>query len=311
MNCKNCGNPLSGIEHACPLCGAKLPEMPQPVPGQMMPGVPQAMPGMPQQMMPGMPQQMPGMPQQMPGMPQQPMGPQMTPVGVGQQPMTMGVMPEQPKEEVKPQKDNKMFVILLAIVAIAAIGVGIFLLLTDEEEVTQPTPQPVEDYGEPVTNTINYGGYTITIPDGYTAEIGDYYGLTLKGPTVIFTIGVDYTNNYNFYKTAFLNAYPTEAANMIKTFGSNEYVAVIITDPEGANGTQYMSATSDAKGTFVGMVVRSDYTAPTEEEFTALNEILSTAVIQTEVAPGEDDDYGKTGFKNFVSVYSKNQFPFN
>ena len=52
-------------------------------------------------------------------------------------------------------------------------------------------------------------------------------------------------------------------------------------------------------------------TAPTEEEFTALNEILSTAVIQTEVAPGEDDDYGKTGFKNFVSVYSKNQFPFN
>ncbi len=310
MNCKNCGNPLSGIEHACPLCGAKLPEMPQPVPGQMMPGG-QQMPGMPQQMMPGMPQQIPGMPQQMPGMPQQPMGPQMTPVGYGQQPMTMGVMPEQPAEEVKPPKDNKMLVILLAVVAIAAIGVGIFLLLTDEEEPTRSNNSSQEEYNEPVSNTINYGGYTINVPSGYTAEINDYYGLMIKGATAIFTIGVDYTNDYNFYKTAFLNAFPTEAANMVKTIGSTEYVAVIITDPEGANGTQYMASTLDEKGTFVGMVVRSDYTPPTEAEFNTLNEMITTAVLQNEVSPGDDDDYGKSGFKNFLSTYSKNQFTFN
>ena len=134
------------------------------------------------------------------------------------------------------------------------------------------------------------------------------YRLSIKNN---LTIGVDYTTDYNFYKTAFLNAFPTEAANMVKTIGSTEYVAVIITDPEGANGTQYMASTLDEKGTFVGMVVRSDYTPPTEAEFNTLNEMITTAVLQNEVSPGDDDDYGKSGFKNFVSTYSKNQFTFN
>ena len=308
MNCKNCGTPLSGIEHACPMCGAKLPEMPQPVPGQMMPGMQGQMPGMPQPM-PGMTGGM--MPQQMPAMPQQPTMPQMTPVGVGQQPMAMGMMPEQPTEEVKPKKDNKMFLILLAVVAVAAIGVGIFLMLTDEEEQA-PTPSPSEtEYTVPTLVAETYGGYTFTIPSGYTSEINDTYGLTIKNTNSIFTIGVDYTNNYEYYKTAFQGAFPTEAANMVKTFGGNEYVAAILTDTEGANGTEYMTSTSDALGTFVGMVVRSDFSPPTEAEFTTLNDIITGAIKQTVVNPGDADDIGKAGIRNYIPLFSKTQFVFS
>ena len=308
MNCKNCGTPLSGIEHACPMCGAKLPEMPQPVPGQMMPGM--------QGQMPGMPQPMPGMPggmiqQQMPGMPTQPMGPQMTPVGVGQQPMAMGMMPEQPAEEVKPKKDNKFLLILIAIVAVAAIGVGVFLMLTDEEQPQSSSNSSSDDYVAPTSNTANYGGYTFTIPSGYTTTTSEDYGLIIQSSTEVFTIGVDYTTSYESYKSAFEGAFPTEAANMTKTIGSKEYVAAILTDTEGANGTEYMTATADSLGTFVGMVVRSDYTPPTEAEFATLNQMLETASKANDVSPGDSDDIGKTGLRNYIRTFNKTQFIFS
>ena len=306
MNCKNCGAVLTGTEQICPICGANLIGMQQQVPGQVNQQMVQPTPVMPQ---PVIQQPTPVVPQQ-PVMPQ-PMASPMAPVGVTPQTPTPQVPQGQAPGEMNPKKDNKMLLILLIVVAVAAIGVGIFLALTDKEEETTPSNNEYVEPAEPATTTESYGGYTFTIPNGYTTETSETYGLVLKSNTTIYTIAIDYTNNYEYYKNAFIGAFPAEAANMVKTFGSNEYVAAILTDTEGANGTEYMTTSPDSLGTFVGMVVRSDYTPPTEAEFSILNQMLSTATKENAVTPGSAEDAGTGGIKNYIPIFTKQHFVFS
>ncbi len=306
MNCKNCGAVLTGTEQICPICGANLLGMQQQVPGQVIQQMVQPAPVMPQ---PVMQQPTPVVPQQ--PVVQQPMTSPMAPVGVVQQPTSPQVVQGQTPEELSPKKDNKMLLILLIVVAAAAIGVGIFLMLTDKEEPASTPSQSETEYPIPESIKEGYAGYSFTIPNGYTTEITETYGLVVRSNTTIYTIAVDYTNNYEYYKNAFLGAFPAEAANMVKTIGSNEYVAAILTDTEGANGTEYMTTSPDSLGTFVGMVVRSDYTPPTEAEFSILNQMLSTATKENAVTPGSAEDAGTTGIRNYIPLFSKTQFVFS
>lgn len=306
MNCKNCGAVLTGSEQICPICGASLLGMQQQVPGQVIQQMVQPAPVMPQ---PVMQQPTPVVPQQ--PVVQQPMTSPMAPVGVVQQPTSPQVVQGQTPEELSPKKDNKMLLILLIVVAAAAIGVGIFLMLTDKEEPASTPSQSETEYPIPESIKEGYAGYSFTIPNGYTTEITETYGLVVRSNTTIYTIAVDYTNNYEYYKNAFLGAFPAEAANMVKTIGSNEYVAAILTDTEGANGTEYMTTSPDSLGTFVGMVVRSDYTPPTEAEFSILNQMLSTATKENAVTPGSAEDAGTTGIRNYIPLFSKTQFVFS
>lgn len=270
MNCKNCGTALMGMEHACPVCGAPVPQMPQ-QPVQNPVAAPDAYQA---------------------GLPQMPQTTMMSPA------TTPGAMPEPVSEPVaeKPKKDNKIFGILLIIVAFAAIGVGVFLMMTEEKTTPVPVQQEQTQQEQVVTaNYVEFGGFNFEVPAEYTSEVNDKV-LTIQNENVIYTIQVDYTNSYDTYKTAFINAYPAQAASIVTNVGDREYVAAIITDQadQVSTGTEYMTNMENI--TIVGWVVRSDYTPATTDEFDGLNEILASASLVGDIAEGtSDQDSGVSG----------------
>ena len=300
MNCKNCGSPLMGMEHACPVCGAPLPTN-QPNPA--MPGAVNPM----QPPMPAVPQQMTNMPPQM-----MPADPNAVPMGVP--------TPAAPTKEEPPKKSNKALAILLVVVALAAIGVGVFLAVTDEKESARPTPKPSEQQSESndddskeqtQVNGTTYAGFRFNLPADYTSNIDPGKGLVIKGDNTYFTILIDYTNSYEYYKGEFLKAFPAQAPNMVQMIDDKEYVAAILTDPTGALGTEYMTKADEGTSvTFVGLVVRADSTAPTSADFAVLNEILATASKEGEIMPGDVEDAGKAGIINFIPTFNKAEFVF-
>ena len=202
---------------------------------------------------------------------------------------------------------------LLVIVAFAAIGVGVFLGMTEEKET--PTTNNTgngevsENEQMNVPTSMSFAGYNFTYPEDYNAVVTVEHGLTLTVNGKTFTIQVDYTNNYDFYKTAFKNAYPEQGDNMVTMIGEKEYVAAIITDSTGANATEYMTKAGETS-TFVGLVVKSDYTPATEEDFAELDTILQSAMQQYEVNPGDEEDAGKESLVNYIRTFTRDMFIF-
>ena len=283
MNCKNCGTPLMGMEHACPVCGAPLPTTPpQQVAQPAMPGVP-----MPEQLASQPPQMMPG------GAP---------PAG----------LPAEQAPQPEPKKGNNIFAILLLLVAFAAIGVGVFLAMTDEEEKQAPAEEktPAEETTpaeEVPTNTMNYAGYSFTAPEGYTVSLQGENGLVIKGISTIYTVLVDYTSGYDYYKQEFQKQ--TMAPTEVKTIGEKEYVLCTVKDATEAVASEYMTLAGE-KSTFVGLVVKANYTAATEADLQVLNQVLTSAIKQTEITPGAAEDAGKTEIVNYISKFNKDNFTF-
>lgn len=281
MNCKNCGTPLMGMEHACPVCGAPLPTQ-QPTQGGV-PVIDPAMAAMPQQMASQPPQMMPG------GTP--PMG---TPL-------------EDPQPE--PKKGNNIFGILLLLVAFAAIGVGIFLALTDEEEEPkkETTPQEETTPSEPTVNYTDYAGYSFIVPTGYSAEISETYGLIIRGTDKIYTISVDYSNTYEYYKQEFTKYFPdkTTTTNINET---KEFTMSKIGEA-GSAAMEYMTKAEETS-TFAGLVVKSDYSEVTTDDVSGIYDILNSANIVTDINPGDQQDAGRVEIVNYMNKFNKDDFVF-
>ena len=286
MNCKNCGTPLMGMEHACPVCGAPLPTQ-QPNPGaQVVDPNMAAMAAMPQQMASQPPQMMPG------GTP------------------PMGAAPlEEPAPE--PKKGNNIFGILLLLVAFAAIGVGIFLALTDEEEAPTPkkdtTPQEETTPSESSVNYMDYAGYSFVIPAGYTGEVSDNYGLIVRGAEKIYTISVDYSNTYDYYKQEFVRVFADRTTTSNVGEGS-EYTLTKIGEAGSAAG-EYMTKAEESS-TFAGLIVKNDFSEVSSEDIGELYDILSLANKVSDVAPGDEQDAGKSEIVNYMNKFNKDDFVF-
>ena len=281
MNCKNCGTPLMGMEHACPVCGAPLPtNTPQPNQQPAMPGVP-----MPEQLASQPPQMMPG------GAP---------PAG----------LPQEVEPAPEPKKGNNIFAILLLLVAFAAIGVGVFLAFTDEEEPAKSNNTPTEEEQSepaPAENVaVNYAGYSFTIPDGFSASVQGEHGLVVRGSEIIYSILIDYTKGYDYYKQEFQKQ-TKEPTDVVKV-QDKEYVLCNLTDGE-EHASEYMTQATDTS-TFAGVVVKPDHTKATEEDMGTINQILTTAVKQTDVAPGSEEDAGKEQIVNYMSRFKVADFAF-
>ena len=285
MNCKNCGTPLMGMEHACPVCGAPLPTQ-QPNPGvQVVDPAMMAAATMPQQMASQPPQMMPG------GTP--PMG---TPL-------------EEPQPE--PKKGNNIFGILLLIVAFAAIGVGVYLALTEEEEAPpkkDTTPSQEETTpSEPSVNFMDYAGYSFIIPSGYSGEISSTYGLMIKGADKIYTISVDYSNTYDYYKQEFTRVF-ADRTTTSNVGDGNEYTLTRIGEAGSAAG-EYMTKAEEGS-TFAGLIVKSDFSEVTSGDIGDLYDILYTANKVSEVTPGDEQDAGRTEIVNYMNRFNKDEFIF-
>ena len=218
-----------------------------------------------------------------------------------------------PLEATTPKKDKKTIILIIALAVVAALAVVIyFTVLAPANEPEAPTPNNGDNSGTPTTTetekTENYAGYTFTIPEGYTATTDSEYGLMITNKELTFTIAADYSHAYDSYKTSLSAKYPDQKDKLVATVEGREYLALILTDTDGSQGTQYVTKADD-KTTFVGMVVKSDYAAPTTVEFTKLTEILGEAKKGTEsINPGDDSDAGKTGEK--IYTFTKNKFSF-
>ena len=227
------------------------------------------------------------------------------------EPALAGQQPTQPVAEQPKKKDNKTIFLIIALVVVAIAAVVVyFTVLAPAPEA--PAPTGGNDVETPVStkteNKETYAGYTFTIPEGYVTKTDDEYGLVISNGTTGFSIAVDYSHNYDAYKKALSEKYPEQASDFIATVDGREYIALILTDTDGSQATQYVTKASDSS-VFVGMVARADLTAPTTVEFSTLTTILNSSKQGTSsFAPGDDQDIGKNGEKIFT--FTKDKFSF-
>ena len=124
----------------------------------------------------------------------------------------------------------------------------------------------------------------------------------------VMSVAVDYSHNYEAYKTALSAKYPDQKDKLINTISGREYLILVYTDENGAKGSQYVTKADD-NTTFVGMMVRSDYTQATTEDFSVATEVLDSATKGTSsFAAGDDLDAGKSGEK--IYTFAKDKFSF-
>ena len=179
---------------------------------------------------------------------------------------------------------------------------------------TPASPAPTNNGGTetPVSTTTatkeSYAGYTFTLPEGYEAKTSDEYGLMIGNSERVMSVAVDYSHNYEAYKTALSAKYPDQKDKLINTISGREYLILVYTDENGAKGSQYVTKADD-NTTFVGMMVRSDYTQATTTDFSVATEVLDSATKGTSsFAAGDDLDAGKSGEK--IYTFAKDKFSF-
>lgn len=217
------------------------------------------------------------------------------------------VLEEENKNDTTKKKSKKILVGLL-VIAVILIGLGIILNISNKTEenndidVTSKTAIKEEIKG---TYT-SYSGYSFLVPEGYTAEIKEGYGIIITDKkNVIYMIFTDYTNSYDMYKTKFTEDYPTEVDNIVTKVAKREYLALIQEENASSHGTMFVTKATNLT-TFVGMVVRSDYTSPTAQEFKVLTSILNNT--KQEEQQEDLTDFGKDGIK--VIGYKKENYTF-
>ena len=327
MNCKNCGAILTGTENVCPNCGAPVEnvvsnqEILQPSPAVAPEPVVAPQPVM--EPTPVVPEQPVVAPEPVAApepvvettpvvTPEPVVAPQpQAPTGFVE-PAVAAIQPQAQAAptEAKP-KDNKTIILIIALVVVAIGAVVLyFTVLAPAPEASAPTGNDVND--TPVsTNTEkkeNYAGYTFTIPDGYNTKTDAEYGLIINNASRAFSIAVDYTHSYDQYKTALVAKYPDQKDKLVATVDGREYLILVYTDDSGAKGSQYVTKAND-NTTFIGMMVRSDYTQATTEDFSVVTEVINSATQgSSSFAPGDDLDAGKNGEK--IYTFTKDKFSF-
>ena len=326
--------PVQPMPEAVPVAPAPVevaPAMPEVAPAPVMPETMPQEPAPMVQEVPAMPemtavQPTPVMPEAVPVAPTpvevQPMA--QGPVMMGQDPASMPnpmmqpqPMPTGPTLNTQPNqpatpKQGPSRLLIIILVGVVLIGAALlFSMLTGGEEESSSSSSSSENNASEVstnTNTETYGGYTFVIPDGYRTEVDTDYGLMIGNSSFVFSVLVDYTNSYDKYKEAMIKAYPDQANDIIATVDGREYLAVILKDTDGKMATTYISKASN-NATFVGMAARSDFTASTQAEFSIITKVLDSAKqSSSSFAPGDDEDAGKDGIKNFT--FSKDKFNF-
>ena len=228
----------------------------------------------------------PAMPAQ-PGMPTTPVAPTATP---GQE----------------PAKKNTTTIILIAVLGalfVIAIVVVLFLFVFKKEAPATPSNNgntPASDISTNNENRETYGGYSFEIPEGYQTEVSSEYGLMFYNNNTAVSVMVDYSHNYESYKTAVQQKYPEAYKNAFITIDGREYLGLILSDETGKKTTSYMTKATETAA-FVGIVANSNFSEPSREEFVVLTKILNSAKQGgSSFAAGDSEDAGKDGIKNFT-----------
>jgi len=274
IQCRNCGTIVNEGETSCPNCGAAL-------------------------------QQIQNQNLQQNNQPQQ----------VEPQPVAANNQTSQPKE-----KDiRKILIPILSILIIVLLGVIIYSVAfntSNVEKAENNTENNAENNTEnnsdnaQKTNSVEYAGYKFSLPDGYQSIISNIYGLVIYNSEIAYTVGVDYSNNYDLYKNAFITYAPQLESSLFTTFMDKEYLIYNLTDTD-LKGSQYETKADD-NTTFTGLVVKNDNTIPTGEEINPIANILASAIkISTDDTnlKGTSNDFG-TSVGIMVYQINPDEFPF-
>ena len=118
--------------------------------------------------------------------------------------------------------------------------------------------------------------------------------MVITNSKVVYTVFPDYTNSFDAYYKAYSEKFPTEVDKLKKEINGHKYILIALTDSNGDTGVEYVY--DSGKGyLFVGVVINSTYTTPTNEELNTLDKILASAKSGSTFAPGDDNDAGKSG----------------
>lgn len=225
------------------------------------------------------------------------------------------------ENQKQPKAGNKRQTILLIILVLCIIGAVVYYVFIFPEGSSSSSggggssknngSDTSEVEVEKKEASASYGGYTFTIPDGFVAIEGDS-GLTISSYDTAYIIAVDYTNNLDAYKAAYLASNPQLATTLENTYFDRNYLLVGYNAEDGSNGVNFVSSTSaDNKEVFVGTVLKNGGVAPIPDDYSDLTTILNSAVVDSEnsVKAGDALDAGKAGF--YVSNVSANTITFN
>ena len=313
MNCTNCGTQLNGTEIVCPNCGTPVVKdtpleeqvVSNPAP-TVAPVVESLEPVAPAPVVPAEPV-----------MEATPVITEVitpTPAVPGVAPVQPAVPPAAPTPDAKP-KDNKTIILIIAlvVVAIAAVILYFALFATTGSESSSPSSGNnggnTKEVSTTKEETVDYAGYTFTIPDGYTSKTDSQYGLVINNSTLAFSISVDYSHKYDEYKTALVAKYPDQADKLVANVDGREYLILVLTDTDGSKGSEYITKADDSS-VFIGMLVKSDYQQATTTEFGELTKVIDSAKTgSTSFAAGDDIDVGKDGIKTYN--FTKDSFKFD
>ena len=315
MFCINCGKQVNDTDPFCPYCGAKLDNannvQPQVAPVDPMMGAQQVAPtdsmmGA-QQVAPANP--MMGAQQVAPADPMM-AAPQATPtdqVIVAQQatpvnPMMATPVQQAPAQPAQQENKGKSKTPLLIAILAVVIAAGAFIVWknfmspSDTGTGTNTpavTNQQAEEVAEAAGKKATYLGYTFTIPEGFESKNDAKYGLVVYSDQVIYSILIDFSNDYEKYRTALQTKYPTQINDIEKTVGTRKYLIGKV-ESSGNIGSEFIS-TANGTASFVGIVINKNNTVE-YEDYKLLTEMLdSSTVAGSTFAAGDENDPGKNG----------------
>ena len=258
MFCKNCGAQLNGTENVCPSCGT--PVQREETPSVAPEIVPESSEGAEKISNDVMVQE---------------------PVVTEPVQSVAVAQPVQNDVPAAPEKkgSNKTLTIILICVLVAVvIGAGLYFGLSKINKDNNSSSNNSNNSNNTAVNTKNtkdYNGYVFTLPDGYLAEQDPDLGLVIYNNSVYYSVDIDYVYDYNTYLQYAKSAYPQQADQLEVVLFGRQYCGFTL-QKDGKIMAQYATKATDTS-TFVGVVVRSDYTNPTREDYKVLTNILDSA----------------------------------
>ncbi len=207
-------------------------------------------------------------------------------------------------EEKKEKKKKNIIPLLIAIIGIVIIGVGIYLTINTKTSNTSKKKKEQPEIKES-TFIYNYGIYDFKISNPYQAFADDTYGLIIKKDNIIYTIGIDMTNSYDAYKVAYQTLHADNPEGVLVKSQDKEFIFEPLQDLEGFQAASYVCENFEGK-TFLGMIVKKDYSAVTVEDLNDLTTIIQETK-RNEYAEG-GKDMGFSGAKVFT--FNRNDFIF-
>ena len=201
------------------------------------------------------------------------------------------------------KKQGKLIPLLVAFLGIIIIGVGIFLMMKPKS--TNHSNNTSMNEIKESTFMYNYGVYDFLISNPYKASADEIYGLIIKKEDMIYTLGIDKTNSYEVYKTAYQTMHADNPEEVIVNKEEQEFIFEKLKDLDGFQAASYVTKSNEGE-TFLGVIVKKDYSEITIDDLNDLAIIIKESRKNEKAEGGKD--MGFSGPKIFT--FNKDDFSF-